>query len=308
MGVFTDIIISAPGQAEAGVSVLVEVRATNIVGFPVEIQLAVKANDTFLPLPDSQFVLVGETVIHTSFIMPNAGVLITGYSFIFDDIFEEWVPDDWAAIQVGIKIFELNQLLADYAVCWNGRANGYEFVTTVTLGRVKPGPATWDLRKLIWGKVLSMELLPADVVLNDNWLRVSYAPLATYIVNPATGEIVYPHVIDPVEPEPEPEPEPAPGPTPTYYSLETLVEFGQGYVTRSPHQNAYEAGTAVTLTAHPAAGWEFTQWGGDISGTGETRVITMDSDKYVTLIFAPVSVPAAEPEFRGFAVQEYTRG
>jgi len=176
-------------------------------------------------------------------------------------------------------------------------------VTTVTLGLVKPGPATWDLRKLIWAEVLSIGLLPADVVLNDNWLRVSYGPLQTVIVNPATGEIVYPYVISPPV-----EPEPAPGPTPIYYSLETLVEFGQGYVTRSPNQKAYAAGTAVTLTAHPAAGWKFTQWGGDISGAGETRVITMDSDKYVTLIFAPVSAPAPPPEvvpeseFRNLAV------
>jgi uncharacterized repeat protein (TIGR02543 family) len=46
------------------------------------------------------------------------------------------------------------------------------------------------------------------------------------------------------------------------------------------------AGTVVTLTASPAAGYVFTGWSGALSGTKNPSTVTMDADKKVTASFA----------------------
>ncbi len=50
---------------------------------------------------------------------------------------------------------------------------------------------------------------------------------------------------------------------------------------------AYNAGTAVTLSAGPASGWSFTGWSGACSGSGGCTV-TMSADASVTATFAPI--------------------
>lgn len=60
---------------------------------------------------------------------------------------------------------------------------------------------------------------------------------------------------------------------------------GQGYVTKDPDLSYYEHGSFVTLTAEASSGWEFSEWGGDASGSfGSTSVFVLD-DTYVTATF-----------------------
>ncbi|WP_345162583.1 InlB B-repeat-containing protein, partial [Pontibacter saemangeumensis] len=57
-------------------------------------------------------------------------------------------------------------------------------------------------------------------------------------------------------------------------------------VSKSPNQSSYAAGTEVTLTAAPAAGYVFSGWTGDASGTANPLKLTMDTNKSVTANFS----------------------
>jgi uncharacterized repeat protein (TIGR02543 family) len=61
---------------------------------------------------------------------------------------------------------------------------------------------------------------------------------------------------------------------------------GSGTVTRSPNQATYAPGTAVTLTANPAAGWHFIGWSGDTASANNPITITMSANKNLTATFA----------------------
>jgi xyloglucan-specific exo-beta-1,4-glucanase len=63
-------------------------------------------------------------------------------------------------------------------------------------------------------------------------------------------------------------------------------------ITKSPSDGgsvngagSYDAGNVVTLTATPAAGYTFTGWSGDVTGTDASVSVTMDGDKNVTANF-----------------------
>lgn len=66
--------------------------------------------------------------------------------------------------------------------------------------------------------------------------------------------------------------------------LEIIID-GEGTVSRDPDQDGYEEGDEVELTADPADGWVFSEWGGDASGTSLTTTITIDDDPSVTATF-----------------------
>ncbi|WP_345156543.1 InlB B-repeat-containing protein [Pontibacter saemangeumensis] len=74
---------------------------------------------------------------------------------------------------------------------------------------------------------------------------------------------------------------------PTTYTLDVSTA-GSGTVSKSPNQSSYAAGTEVTLTAAPAAGYAFSGWSGDASGTAYPLKLTMDANKSVTATFTPV--------------------
>jgi uncharacterized repeat protein (TIGR02543 family) len=75
-------------------------------------------------------------------------------------------------------------------------------------------------------------------------------------------------------------------PIPTYTLAVSKV--GQGSVSISPTGPSYLAGTTVTLTATPAAGWSFSGWSGDVNGTTSPVTVTMDANKAVTANFSAV--------------------
>ncbi len=73
-------------------------------------------------------------------------------------------------------------------------------------------------------------------------------------------------------------------PPATTYTL-TVNTVGQGTVTKSPDQASYAAGSSVNLTAAAAAGWSFSGWSGDLTGSANPASLTMSADKTVTATF-----------------------
>lgn len=72
----------------------------------------------------------------------------------------------------------------------------------------------------------------------------------------------------------------------------TLREFtlgvtldGSGSVTKNPNQATYAYGTVVQLTATANAGWTFSSWTGNLSGSTNPTSITMNGNKSVTAHF-----------------------
>ncbi len=60
---------------------------------------------------------------------------------------------------------------------------------------------------------------------------------------------------------------------------------GLGLVAVTPDQSTYHYGEVVTLTTDPDPGWRFAGWSGDLSGTNNPEMITMDGHKTVTATF-----------------------
>jgi uncharacterized repeat protein (TIGR02543 family) len=74
-------------------------------------------------------------------------------------------------------------------------------------------------------------------------------------------------------------------PEPVVYQLHTTVN-GEGTV--DPATGPYEAGSAATLTATPAAGWKFEGWSGGATGAANPLTLIMDGDKAVTATFSRI--------------------
>ncbi len=68
------------------------------------------------------------------------------------------------------------------------------------------------------------------------------------------------------------------------YTLSIEVT-GNGTVTKNPDKPEYTHGEEVLLTAIPEAGWSFTNWTGDLTGSDNPKVIVMDQNRSVSAIF-----------------------
>jgi hypothetical protein len=83
----------------------------------------------------------------------------------------------------------------------------------------------------------------------------------------------------------------------------TVSLNGSGSVTSTPAgidcgsrcSAEFDAGTTVTLTASAAAGSEFSTWGGACLNSSGPCVVTLDTDKSVSALFAPVVPPPVTP-------------
>jgi len=76
------------------------------------------------------------------------------------------------------------------------------------------------------------------------------------------------------------------GGTPTHDTYTLTVNVGDGgTVSRSPNADGYKAGTRVTVTATPKAGYTFLGWSGAINSTDAEISITMNGDKMLTASF-----------------------
>ncbi len=65
----------------------------------------------------------------------------------------------------------------------------------------------------------------------------------------------------------------------------TTTKVGEGTVTVSPAKPTYSCGEKVTLTAKPAAGWTFSGWSGDLSGSNPTQELTISRSYAITATF-----------------------
>ncbi|GAA3964913.1 InlB B-repeat-containing protein [Hymenobacter antarcticus] len=84
--------------------------------------------------------------------------------------------------------------------------------------------------------------------------------------------------------------------TPGPFTLTTTV-FGSGSIARSPALATYASGTNVTLTATPAAGFQFTGWSGDATGTTNPLPVSMTSNKTIMATFAAVAAGQSVSSF-----------
>ncbi len=71
------------------------------------------------------------------------------------------------------------------------------------------------------------------------------------------------------------------------YTL-TLKKTGSGTVAKSPNQASYPSGTSVSVTATPAAGYQFTGWSGAATGTANPLAVVMTANKTITAAFTAV--------------------
>jgi len=74
------------------------------------------------------------------------------------------------------------------------------------------------------------------------------------------------------------------------YDLLTSAS-GDGLVNLEPPGGAYLSNTLVTLTAVPATNWTFSHWTGDLTGTGNPAVLTMDRAQNVQAVFYQSAFP-----------------
>ncbi|GAA3970285.1 beta strand repeat-containing protein [Hymenobacter antarcticus] len=86
--------------------------------------------------------------------------------------------------------------------------------------------------------------------------------------------------------------------SPTSYTLNTATS-GSGTVARSPDQATYPNGASVSLTATPAAGFTFTGWSGDATGTTNPLSVSMTANKTITATFSTSTAP---PQVTGFTL------
>src|SRR5215471_17535580 len=68
----------------------------------------------------------------------------------------------------------------------------------------------------------------------------------------------------------------------------TLAVNGSGTIQSDPAGEKFPSGARVTLTATPAPGWRFEGWSGDLTGTDNPAIITMDREKSITANFTPL--------------------
>ena len=69
----------------------------------------------------------------------------------------------------------------------------------------------------------------------------------------------------------------------------TVTSAGSGTVARNPDQASYASGSSVSLTATPAAGYQFASWSGDASGTSNPLTVVMTASKVLTATFTAVA-------------------
>ncbi len=69
----------------------------------------------------------------------------------------------------------------------------------------------------------------------------------------------------------------------------TCTDDGNGTVTFSPDKKKYEDGTSVTITAVPNEGYEFSYWGGDVSGITGSVTVEVNNDMDFEVAFKEIA-------------------
>lgn len=78
------------------------------------------------------------------------------------------------------------------------------------------------------------------------------------------------------------------------FSLTTSASPAEGGTVTPEGSNSYASGTQVPVTASPNAGYAFTNWTGDCTGS-DACLVTLDSNKTVTATFQLLPTPTPSP-------------
>ena len=144
-------------------------------------------------------------------------------------------------------------------------------VTVIGAGQVTLTP---DQASYHCGETITLQATPAPGWRLDAWSGAASGDQSTYpLAVRGAQQITATFVIDTSR---------------LTYTLSTAI-VGEGVVTYSPVQASYLTGTTVTLTATPAAGWQFAGWdlaSGDLLTAPSTNVV-LTSNRVVTATFVP---------------------
>lgn len=150
-------------------------------------------------------------------------------------------------------------LVANFAI------NTYTITTTAVNGTVAASP---DQTSYNYGSIVNLTATPSV-----GYSFTSWSGDATGSANPLTLTITANKNI-----------------TANFTALYTLTTTAvNGTVTKSPNQTSYLKGTSVQITATPDAGYTFTSWTGDTTGTTSPITIPMNSNKSITANFTAVA-------------------
>ena len=92
------------------------------------------------------------------------------------------------------------------------------------------------------------------------------------------------------------------GEDPTYTITVNCNDATMGSVAKTPDSTVYHAGTAVTLTATPAAGHKFVNWTGATTSTESTLNITVSENATYTAVFEALPQVSYNATFDGSAL------
>jgi len=150
----------------------------------------------------------------------------------------------------------------------SGTAN---FNWDLHLGGVKVNSGVFSLGAGVTAKSVSF-VIGSDVATGNHTVKiiVSYGTLS----NSSSQSIYIEQVTTP------------PPPPPTYTLTTSGYPSGAGSVV--PESGAYDKGTQVTITAYPNAGYKFSHWSGNASGTSNPVTLTMNANKNIIANFAVV--------------------
>ncbi len=144
--------------------------------------------------------------------------------------------------------------------------NEYTLTITSQHGTVTKNP---DKATYTYGEAVQLTAVPAA-----GWSFAGWSGDATGTTNPVTVTMNGNRAV-------------TAGYTQNEYIL-TVNVVGNGSVTREPNQAVYHYGDTVTLTATANTDWVFSTWSGDLTGSVNPAVITMNASKTVTATFTKV--------------------
>jgi uncharacterized repeat protein (TIGR02543 family) len=210
-------------------------------------------------------------------------VLSTGYQeqgIIIEESSDHWLRFDFHHDGSSARIFAASMLNGSPSV----KVNQSIVSGTPIYMRVERSGNNWVQSYSFDGTVWTVAVsFTHDMIVNEigpfvgNFDSSDNAPAHTAIID------YFFNVSEPIEPEDG-------GTVPTECTLDVTVT-GSGTVSVDPDQATYGCGELVTLTAIPDAGYEFTGWSGDLSGSENPATITMNSDKNITANFDPDTTP-----------------
>lgn len=243
------------------------------------IQFTLNANRTFVAnfrlIPASQFAVLlssnpaaggttdGEGAYAAGTSVTVSSVANTGYTFV------NWT-DQASGVVLSTSPNYTFALSSNRNLVANFSLNTYTLTVNAVNGTVAKAP---DLPNYNHGSSVELTATPAAGFVFSSW-----SGDATGTTNPLTVTMNSNKVI-----------------TANFTAIPTTtftltVNAVNGTVAKNPNQPNYVSGTAVILTATPAAGFVFTSWTGDATGTTNPLTVNMNSDKVITANFTAIPV------------------